>query len=85
MLRPRGGSGSLNGKAKVSKVFLARALENTENKAPVKLLHQALNAALGELREVMKELSFPAFGAEGSVRVRAAHGLTKRGPKPGAG
>jgi hypothetical protein len=58
MLQSLGGSGSSNGKAKVHKLILARAPENTEDKAPVQLLLQVLSAALGEFREVMKELSF---------------------------
>jgi hypothetical protein len=74
-----------DGKAKVYKVFLARALEATEDKAPVQLLRQALNAALGEFREVDEDLLILAMGAEDAAKARAAHGRTKRGPKPGAG
>jgi len=74
-----------DGKSKVYKVFLARALEATEDKAPVQLLRQALNSVLGEFREVDQELLILAMGSEDAAKARSGNARTKRAPKSGAG
>jgi hypothetical protein len=54
----------VDGKSRVYKFFLARALEATEDRAPVNLLRQALNNALGDFRPVDDDLRIAAMGAE---------------------
>ena len=62
-----------DGKNKVYKFFLSRALEATEDKAPVSLLKEALNKALGAFR--------PVEGDDGDAarRRRRRRGLGSRG------
>ena len=71
---------------KVYKFFLSRALEASEDRAPVQLLKQALNTSLGEFRPVDDDLLLAAMSSEDATAFKVANrGRTKKAKKPKRG